>query len=362
MGRRTNTAQWIESRQRWQINVQKEGERRTFTSSKPGRAGQREANAKADAWLDNGIDVKSNRVSDLIPAYLEDVKTRTSKSNFTGEESRCRIWIAPIIGHIRASNLTDQHLQNVINAAFAKGLSKKSLKSLRSTMMAFIKFCRKNKKTSYHPEEVIIPNSASTGTRSILQPEHLVILFTIDTTVLRGQRVYDDLINAYRLQVLLGLRPGELLGLMRNDRRGNALLIGRSINIYGEITTGKNANANRVIPLGNLAAQIWDDQVSKTSSPYLFEGLKEQKLYKRLKRYCQSNGIPPVSPYEMRHTFVSMIQDLPEGWIKKLVGHSKNMDTYGVYSHEVTGKQDEISQRVESIFQDILSAKEKNVY
>lgn len=38
--KRTNTAKWVESAQRWQINVQKDGKRKTFTSTKPGRTGQ----------------------------------------------------------------------------------------------------------------------------------------------------------------------------------------------------------------------------------------------------------------------------------------------------------------------------------
>lgn len=38
-----------------QIKMQKDGVRRTFTSTKAGRTGQREANRKADAWLDEGI-------------------------------------------------------------------------------------------------------------------------------------------------------------------------------------------------------------------------------------------------------------------------------------------------------------------
>ena len=55
MGLRTNTAVWLPNQQRWQIKVQKDGVRRTFTSAKAGRTGQREANRKADAWLDEGI-------------------------------------------------------------------------------------------------------------------------------------------------------------------------------------------------------------------------------------------------------------------------------------------------------------------
>ena len=42
MGRRTNTAAW--NGKRWRIDVQKDGTRKSFYSSKPGRTGQREAN------------------------------------------------------------------------------------------------------------------------------------------------------------------------------------------------------------------------------------------------------------------------------------------------------------------------------
>ena len=66
MAKRTNTAKWLESQKRWQINVQQDGRRRTFTSTKPGRAGQREANAKADAWLEDGIDQARVRVDQLL--------------------------------------------------------------------------------------------------------------------------------------------------------------------------------------------------------------------------------------------------------------------------------------------------------
>lgn len=47
MKERTNTAKWLEKQNRWQIAVQKDGVRKTFTSSRPGREGQREANPHA---------------------------------------------------------------------------------------------------------------------------------------------------------------------------------------------------------------------------------------------------------------------------------------------------------------------------
>lgn len=68
--KRTNTAKWIESAQRWQINVQKDGVRKTFTSAKPGRTGQREANKKADDWLENGLQTRGKTVESAYKEYL----------------------------------------------------------------------------------------------------------------------------------------------------------------------------------------------------------------------------------------------------------------------------------------------------
>ena len=51
MGKRTNTARW--TGKMWRIDVQQNGMRKSFYSSRPGRTGQREANRKADSWLDD---------------------------------------------------------------------------------------------------------------------------------------------------------------------------------------------------------------------------------------------------------------------------------------------------------------------
>lgn len=357
MGRRTNTAKWIENRKRWQINVQKDGVRKTFTSSTPGRTGQREANAKADAWLDDGVQTGRHPLSKIFPQYLEELKLRTSKSNWTGVEYRWRVWSEPVIGRLKPDALSDQKLQDVINKAYAKGgLSKKSLMNIRADLIAFMKYLRKGKYTTFHPEEVIIPKGAAVGVRRILQPEHLITLFSVDTTEYRGKIVRDEYINAYRFQVLTGLRPGELRGLMPGDIIGDRVNLQRSINIYGEITAGKNENAVRGFILTPTARMVLEDQLQRMDGLYIFGLPTEQAYGRRWRRYCETNGIPYVTPYEMRHTFVSAIQSLPEGWVKTLVGHSRSMDTFGVYGHEVSGQKVQIASGVEAVFRDILTA------
>lgn len=72
--KRTNTAFWVEKEKRWCIAVQKNGTRKRFYSSTPGRSGQREANAKADAWLDDSIRDGKKKVAALYAQWVEELK------------------------------------------------------------------------------------------------------------------------------------------------------------------------------------------------------------------------------------------------------------------------------------------------
>ena len=56
------------------------------------------------------------------------------------------------------------------------------------------------------------------------------------------------------------------------------------------------------------------------------------------------------------HTFVSIAQDLPDGKLKALVGHSKNMDTRGTYAHRIEGQAHETATAMTAAFDKVLNA------
>jgi len=49
-----------------------------------------------------------------------------------------------------------------------------------------------------------------------------------------------------------------------------------------------------------------------------------------------------------------MAKTLPEGAVKPLVGHSRQMDTYGIYAHLIEGEEKETTAALESVLQKIL--------
>ncbi|MEA4932744.1 MAG: hypothetical protein VB071_04035 [Lawsonibacter sp.] len=70
-----------------------------------------------------------------------------------------------------------------------------------------------------------------------------------------------------------------------------------------------------------------------------------------------ANGIPHITPYELRHTFVSIAQKkLPDYLLKPVVGHSKAMDTHGIYGHEFDGFKDDTADILGSVFDSLLAS------
>lgn len=356
--RRTNTARWLENRAMWRIDVQKDGVRKSFYSTKQGRTGQREANKKADEWLEGktDTDLSKKRVSELYGMWLEEQRQTTSASNVNSIRTRWEPRILPAIGNLRLTQVTENDLQKIINTAYADGLAKKSIQNIMANIRQFYKWCRRVKASQLNPEFLQIPAGARAKGAVILQPNDLRILMTVDTTLYRGKTVPDKYINAYRFAVLTGLRPGELVGLQWSDIWGTTVHVRRSVNVHGEITQGKNENAVRSFALTEQASLVLDAQRAISVSKSVFDIPSETSLYKRWKVYCAANSITSCSLYQLRHTFVSVCKTLPAGEVKSLVGHSKSMDTFGVYSHALEGEDERTAAAVSATFGRLLAA------
>ena len=129
----------------------------------------------------------------------------------------------------------------------------------------------------------------------------------------------------------------------------------RSINIEGEETQGKNQNAVRSFVMSEMARRVLDEQRQQTGGEEsVFCITSERYYYNRWRAYCDTNGLAPCSPYELRHTFVSVVKTLPAGEVKPLVGHSEDMDTFGIYGHALTGDAESTAQDVNGVFLRLL--------
>lgn len=354
MVERTNTAEWMAKEGRWRIRVQRDGKRRAFYSSTPGRTGQREANARADAWLQSGAanDGKT-RVADIVPEFLEALAKTSLPSSMGQPTTICKCWILPHIGRKKIDRVTDYDVQNMVNTAYQKGLSKKTLKNIKSVTNRLFKYARKRKISTYIPEDISIPKAARNNGKKVLQPQDLQLLFSRTQFVLGGKVQDCPYVNAFRFQVATGLRPGELKGLQWDDIDGARVYIRRAVNEAKEVTRGKNESAIRSFIMSPLARQVLEAQPH--TGKYVFGISTTSNAYRKYWRlFCAHNGIDYVTPYELRHTFVSIVKGLPLGVIQPVVGHVKDFDTIGTYSHALNGDDAKTAQLVAAEFEKVF--------
>ena len=360
---------WLETQNRWQCNAAREsGERKTFTSSEPGRKGKAIVTKKVHDWMEDDFVEQNIKVENLHKRWVEELKLTSSTSKISLAKSLFKNHIIPEIGTKKVSALSEQDLQNVINEAYKRGMGRVTLANIRVYLSLFIKYARKNKITKLVPIDVEIPKEAIRNEKQVLQPADIKKLFT------PSENRY---IHAFRFQFLLGLRPGELIGLTWDCISGDTLTIKQSINIFNETTSGKNKNAHRSIMLPKLAKDELKAQEEMLRAENIVHGLAEAKqkvkvslfifpsrdgehiraksYYYHWSEYAAKNKIKATAPYSLRHTFISINKSTPLALLKQVVGHSDAMDTIGTYSHQQDGDLEQIKILVDSLIDEILN-------
>lgn len=362
---RTAQAIWIEAEQRWRVKVQKDGVRRTFNSSTPGRRGKTEAEKKADDWLENQSD--EIRLGDAWDAFYEYHKVNTSRDNYVKTENIGRLYVFTVLPRTKwLHKVTPADWQRVIDHVAELGLSKKTCKNVRGWIGTFLNYARRQRWEIDKLEkgDVHLPRHAPVKKKVILQPNDLKTLFTKDSVQRYGRDYPSFFIHAWRFIALTGLRRGELCGLRNTDICGRVLTVNRSINHFGEVTEGKTENAQRTFVLSQLALGVLADQramlaVHGIKSPWVFpdesgERLDSNHLFRKWSTYRDQHGIQ-TGLHELRHTWISVMKNgATEQQIKRAVGHAPDMDTFGIYGHDVDGELEEIADAVDREFSRLI--------
>lgn len=362
MATRKVEAKWMENQQRWQVKVQDDGERKAFYSSVPGRKGKIEAEKKADKWLESNH-IKDVRFERLWDEFLEQME-RSSKAgkkseNYIKHEQMGRLWILPVVGTMRVSKITQNHWRECVMRAYDAGKSKKTCQNIRASETAVYAYAT-DKRLEIERPNVKIPKDAPVQPKTILQPDEIKLLFSEDSIMHHGKAKQCFYIHAWRFIVATGLRRGELCGIETSHITGNVVHIQQAINRLGSTTPGKNSNANRSFVLSRHAETILEDQRAMLRSmgiisPWVFPApdggpADPNAVYRTWKTYRQQHGIKS-NLHELRHTLISIAKaDVPEELLKRVVGHSKSMDTFGVYGHDVQGELDRAAAILDTVF------------
>ncbi len=324
--------------------LREDGTEKTFTSNKAGEPGRRAVLSKGHNW-ELGITHQTKRtVGDYWPSFLKYYSDFHGKTEaYTEIVSVGKNYIIPLIGSKKVYELRYKLLQEFINNVRLKDgsrPSKKTLEKVRTTINQFVRYLSQ-------VEEVCDPLGAALLIPRTAKP-------TPDTEILQMddiRKLFNEcdghFVLGYRLQLLCGLRVGELLGLKKTDfdPESGRIVIRRSIDKTGRITPGKNINARRTFLLKSLSLEIVQQQLEKIKeyeTDWMFPSpIGGQPTQYQYYTEYKSLGLP-ASPRVLRHTFVSLIKyDVPLEIIKAEIGHSKVMTTLETYGRPLDGIDDE---------------------
>jgi len=347
-----NTPRW--DGQRWRIQTRKDGKRYSFSSSVPGAKGRKECQKKYDQWY-YGEASGEKTVAQVTKEYLADVKARCGETSPALEQYECytRLYIVPVCGPKKICKMTLRDWQNVINGASGrnKPLSEKTLRNLRAIIMSIIKFGYEDYQCELPRGELYIPKGHSKKEKEILQKDDIIRLLE------PSDLFYHPL---FCFLLLTGMRPSEALGLKASEISQDKVIIKRGINARGHITEGKNANAKRVIPIGELASGILRQTIQRNEdlnlhtdwifcSPDGSQG-KQNGMRKHWTKLKAERDLPGTV-YSLRHTFISMMKNvMPEQMVKDIVGHSVSFDSFGTYGHILESEHIEAAQIIDLTF------------
>jgi len=368
MAKRVNASvpQWVESEQRWVYRVTINGLRKAFTSSNPSdKAGPAECRRKYNLFISGQPDPEKIKVKDAWSDYLEDIKLRKGddSNSFMTANQVGKAHILPKLGREWIRDVTDQDWQKILYAKPQRTgrtipLSRKTLMNIRGEIMLFAKYLKKRRLIDHKPEDLEIPAAAEYQGRKILTPQQLVDFLLDD----------DDsfaYLGAWQLACVNGLRPGEAYGVQDSDVVEGVLDIKRAINARNKLTGGKNKNAQRDMLETEISGLIIARQQARKArwsvlSPWLFPDRQggrpnARAAYYEWEKYRKVRGLDGVSPYSMRHTFVSYVYDKEKRKeLQKVLGHAASMQTER-YKHITDADKIRMAEVIDDAFSEITT-------
>jgi len=233
------------------------------------------------------------------------------------------------LGIASYSKITDDIGTGWIGSLFSSNNNPRSIQRHLSSAKGFFKFLKKNSIIESSPFELVNAPKTPQHLPDVLSPEdveQLLSLKPVDVLEIRDLAIVELMYSS-------GLRVSETANIDLNDFEEEMSFL----RVLGK------GSKTRIVPLGRYAInaiQNWINEREKYSekSNALFINLKGSRLsvrsiQLRLKRLALKQGLPPVHPHMLRHSFAThMLESSGDlRTIQELLGHS-SLSTTQIYT------------------------------
>ncbi len=275
--------------------------------------------------------------------------------------------INPRIGNIPLTKVTTLDLQKLYKYLLTKGrvdriesknqpkgLSAKTVRNIHQVISSALKLAQEQSLIKRNPAEGCALPKQEHKEMQTIPAEQL-------TAFLREAKA-SGVFELYYIELMTGLRRGELLGLkwIDIDMRHGELRVRRQVSrINGQVVEAplKTKNAYRNLPLSADAINVLKMQKLKCGgSEWVFPSpnggpISPDSVLNMLHRVLKRAGLPPVRFHDLRHTFatIALQNGVDIKTLSGMLGHFSAGFTLDTYTHVTTAAQREAANTMSNV-------------
>jgi len=310
----------------------------------------------------------SMRVGPYLDKWLiEIIEPRAESINtFDGYESIVRNHLKPSLGKKRLRDLSPDDVDGLLRAKRASGLSHSTVARIRTALVKALRHAERFGYVNRNVAQLVdLPRAPRRQGRSLDVTQAKALLVAA-----RGERLE----AAVHCGLLLGLRPGEVLGLCWSDvdldagllsvtrslkRERNQLRLGepktpgskRTLAIPIDVLDALRRHRTRQRREQLMAGEMWVE-IDLIFATEIGTPTDPSNLRRDLHRLCESAGIGSWSPNELRHSFASLLSHSGVSLerIADAMGHVDTRTTSSVYRHRLSESVSDAVAPMEQLF------------
>jgi integrase len=298
------------------------------------------------------------RLNDWLDEWLNEYKKDSIKiTTYHCYKTNIDYHIKPLLGGIKLSELRLEHIQRFINRKYAGGVMSTALvRKIYSILYGALKQAMINRLINRNEcIGVKLPRHEQKEVRYLTKEEEKLFLQAVEG---------DNLEIAFKLDLVSGLRLGELLGLSWNnvDLNNGVIHVKQTLmrirdyeenrNIYEIRPTTKTSAGRRRVPIPSTAVCMLkyykkeqDNMKHLMGEAYMDNGLVfctelgnrliPRNVERSLTRIANKIGAEGASVHSLRHTYATRLfeKGVEAKTISELLGHTDVNFTLNTYTH-----------------------------
>lgn len=354
---------------RWCAAVSIGGKRRVLYARTRAEAGRKLNDALRARDAGELLMSSHQTVGQFLSRWLaESARPSVRPLTYRGYEVNVRLHIVPLLGHVRLDRLTPQHVQAMMNAKLAEGLSAKTVLYAKQVLRTALEQAKR--------WELVTRNAAAVVEGPRLERKPIEPLNPAEA------RAFLQAIRGHRLRALflvsltLGLRQAEVIGLrwVDVDMAGGTLRVQQQIHrIAGELhVSGPKSDRSRcvlaLVPSvvdalqehwrrqeveREAAGRRWRDS-GLVFTTTLGTPLDARKVIREYHGALAAAGLARRRFHDLRHSCATLllVQGVSPRVVMEVLGHSEIGVTMNIYSHVIPEVQRDAAERLDALLGD----------